>query len=387
MGEYLIPTAIFWASLALIVYTYLLYPVAVVIASWLVRRNDAETDAEFFPTVSIVIALYNEEKILTDKINNISLFHYPKEKLEILFGSDGSTDSSNRILQNSPLPNLRPVLFPERRGKGPVLNDLLDRAAGEIVVFSDANTMYEPETLTNLVRHFSDPSIGAVCGELRLQSDLSTSGGIGEWTYWKYESVLKSSESRCRTLLGATGGVYALRKSLFEPLPADKIVTDDFLTPLRVVRKGYRVVYEPKALAYEFATNSISGEYRRKVRIAASNFNTIAEISDLLAPGKGFVAFALWSHKIIRWSVPLLLFLVVLTAPLLRTEGAFYECVFIAFLLILLVGLIGFIMERMNLKIGKFGIPYYFIVMNVALVAGFFKFVTKRQQPVWTIVR
>ncbi len=383
----MIPVIVFWASLALIVYTYLLYPALVFVGSLLVRRKDPQSAGEYAPAVSMVISIYNEEKILPGKLKNIASLNYPPEKLEVLIGSDGSTDGSNGILRDSRLPNLHPLLFPGRRGKGPVLNDLLQHATGEIVIFSDANTMYDAGSLLNLVRHFSDPTIGAVCGDLRLQSDLSTSGGIGEWTYWKYESIIKSSESRCRTLLGATGGIYALRRSLYEELPVNKIVTDDFLTPLRVVRRGYRVVYEPRALAYEYATNSISGEYQRKVRIAASNFSTITEISDLLAPRKGFVAFALWSHKIIRWSVPFLLFLVLVTSAVLRSHGFFYLGVLIAFLLIVTLGFLGFVMERMRLKIGKFGIPYYFIAMNFALLAGFFKFILKRQQAVWNVVR
>ncbi len=378
---------IFWSCIVLVLYTYALYPLVAVVAARMVRRNATAGDDGQLPGVSIVISVFNEESVLEEKIRNLQSLDYPQDRIEYLFGSDGSTDSTSPLLERATTSSLRPFLFPDRRGKAPVLNDLVAHARGDIIVFSDANTMYHPETIRRLAGHFADPSIGAVCGELRLTSDPRTSGGFGEVLYWKYESLLKMSESRMSTLLGATGGVYALRKSLYVPLPVDKSVTDDLLIPLRVVERGFRVVYEPDALAFEPASNSVIGEYRRKVRIAASNFNTVAEFWHLLLPQRGLVAFSLWSHKILRWIVPLLLLIMTGISIALRGRGAFYTFFLDAAIVFLIVASLAFVLERLHIRIGVWGLPYYFVATNAALLVGLLKSIAGSQRPTWDVVR
>ncbi len=378
---------VFWTAMSLVLYTYLLYPLLVFLIAGIRRRGKEPAPAATEPSVSVVIALHNEAEVLPGKLENLRSLRYPETKIEFILGSDGSSDGSEEILRGVEGGTLTVRSFNERRGKVPVINDLVRTATGDIIVFSDANTMYEPDAVTHLIRPFADPSVGAVCGELRLTSDGTTSGGAGEDSYWRYECRLKEGESSLRSLLGATGGIYAVRRSLWDPLPEGRVVTDDLLTPLRIVRKGYRVVYEPGARAVENASNSVAGEFRRKLRIAASNFHTIADFRDLLSPRWGWIAFGLWSHKIVRWFVPFLLLAILASLPVLAGDSLGYDLLFDGAVVFLLLAAAGFVAERLDLRIGKAGLPYYFTAMNAALLMGFIKFLRRSQRPVWEIVR
>ncbi len=378
---------LFWISLGIVLYTYGIYPLLVFILSKFVKRGHEEMRDNKLPTVSMVISLYNEENILPEKIKNICSLDYPKGKIELLFGSDGSNDRTNSILSEAKVPNIKTMVFQYRRGKANILNDLIPQATGEIIVFSDANTMYDPDVLRKLVLHFQDSSVGGVCGELHLHINKQSVGEIGEISYWQYESFLKRMESKYRTLLGATGGVYAIRKSLFKPLPISKAIVDDFLIPMEIIRRGYRVAYEPEAKAYEESVGSVRGEFKRKVRIGASNFNGIKEFADLLHPKYGFVSFGLWSHKIIRWFAPFFLLIILLCTTILMTESAFYSGLFLLEMLFLTLGIISFIFETRKISLGFFGFPYYFIAMNLALFIGFFKSLFGKQRSTWTVIR
>jgi biofilm PGA synthesis N-glycosyltransferase PgaC len=375
-----------WSMLAVVAYTYCVYPMIMFVLGTR-RRVGPVQDKEPLPAVSLVISLYNEERILGAKLANLKYIEYPPDKLEILIGSDGSDDASNEILRRSDVPNLAVHIFSARRGKAAVLNDLVKAARGNIVVFSDANTMYERETVRKLVRHFADPRVGAVCGELVLLAGNASRSGIWEKSYWAYETSLKKCESNFRTLIGATGAVYAIRSALYEPLPTTKAVTDDFLIPLRIVKKGYVVTYDPSALAHEEASHTVLQEFTRRVRIGASNFNTIPEITDLLNPRSGFVSFGLWSHKILRWCVPFFLLGIFAASTVLAGTSSFYFWFFLLQLGFLVVGFLGFLAERLNLKIRTLGYPYYFIVMNTALFVGFLKFLFRRPMPMWKVMR
>lgn len=337
------------------------------------------------PSVAVVISVYNEEDIITDKLQNLTIIDYPKGKIEFYIGSDASNDNTNDILSQSKQFNIH--TFPYRRGKAAVLNSLISMASCEIIVFSDANTFFTAETIQNLVRHFSNSTIGAVCGELVLHSQRQTMGSFGEKSYWNYENALKRLESEISTTLGASGAVYAIRRNLFKPLPTTKSVTDDFLIPLNIVKQGYRTVYDPEALAYEKVSGSVVGEFRRKVRIGAANFHGIVEFASLLHPRYGFVSFALWSHKIIRWLIPLILPYVFVAPLILSMNSSLYgivlnlEAVFVAMVVF------GFIAEKFKLHIGFFGLPFYFIAMNIALFVGFLKFIFKLDKPTWDVIR
>lgn len=378
---------LFWISVFFVAYTYVIYPAT----AYLLSKNSHEWPSTSeplpVPSVSVVISVFNEERVLHSKLENLQRIEYPLDRMTFLFGSDGSTDQTALILEGANLPGICVRSFLDRRGKASVLNDLVSQATGEIVVFSDANTMFQPNTIGKLVRHFADPGVGAVSGELRLAEHPETISSIGEASYWDYENLLKRMESDVESILGATGGVYAIRRKLYEPLPTNKAVTDDFLIPLNIVKKGYRVKYDREALAFEKGAGSVGSEFRRKVRIGAQNFNTISEIASLLHPRHGFVAFALWSHKIIRWCVPFLLIGVVASCSILAWDNSFYSKCLWGILVFVGAAILGFVCELLKIQVGALTLPYYFIAMNAALFLGFVRFLLGKERPTWDVVR
>lgn len=375
-----------------VLYTYIIYPVILGLCVRLRgRRAPAERGQDrtgrTMPLVSVVIAAHNEEAVIGSKLENLRATVYPEDRIEFLFGSDGSTDTTNEILRSVTGMQFRAEYFETNRGKAAVLNDLIARARGEIVVFSDANTVYAPTTIRALVEGFEDPEVGGVCGELVLEVDARTMGGQGESWYWKYETAIKRWESDCGTLIGATGGVYAIRRSLYEPLDTSVPLTDDLLIALQVVRKGYRVVYAPDAVASESASDSVALEFRRKSRIGAQNFNTLKFIGVLLHPRYGFAAFAFWSHKIVRWGVPFLLLALVISSGLLAGGSALHLAVLAGGGILGGLAAAGWLLDRLGIRLGVFGLPLYFVAMNAALLVGFIRFVMGTQSTTWTVER
>jgi cellulose synthase/poly-beta-1,6-N-acetylglucosamine synthase-like glycosyltransferase len=262
---------------------------------------------------------------------------------------------------------------------------LVSEASGEILVFSDANTMYDEEAIIRLVRHFGDERVGGVCGRLNLVNPNYNTAGIGEVFYWDYESRIKKLEGHIKTVLGANGAIYAMRKGLFIELPEEKVVVDDFLIPLNAVKQGYDFIYDHTAKAVESTSHDVKGELVRRIRISASNFHTIAEIAPLLNPFKGFVAFGLWSHKIIRWCVPFLMIFIFISSSLL-IRFPFVRIIFGLQVSFYLFALVGFWLDRLGKNFKLLIHPYYFFAINFALLIGFWKFISGSQKPVWSRV-
>lgn len=380
---------VFWSCAVLLLYTYGIYPLLLMVSrsSRVPGDEPAGPPSGEAPAVSVLLSVFNEETLIDARIANLLSARYPKERLEVLIGSDGSDDGTNAVLSAMRDPRVHIFLFPVRRGKASVLNDLAGEAKGTIIVFTDANTVFLPDALAELVRPFSDPSVGAVTGELVLESGLHSVGGDGEISYWYFENWMKRAESRIRSTLGATGGIYAIRAELYRRLPTEIGVMDDFLIPMSILEKGFLVKYNPLARAYEKAADSISGEFRRKIRIGASNFNGIREFRALLHPRFGFVAFALWSHKIIRWFAPFFIIGAVV-ASLILASGSFFFSVVVALEALFMVAAgIGAVAEHFRLRIGFLGYPYYFLAMNAALFLGFFKSLRGRQSASWEVIR
>jgi cellulose synthase/poly-beta-1,6-N-acetylglucosamine synthase-like glycosyltransferase len=305
--------------------------------------------------------------------------------LEIIIGSDGSQDRTNEIIGKYAGKQIRLAEFAARRGKAAVLNSIAQMAQGEILIFSDANTMYRRDAVARLAPHFADAQVGGVCGRLMLLSQNGQIEAKGERFYWDYESYLKHLEGKIKTVLGANGAIYAIRRELFAALPAHKVVMDDFLIPLRVVQHGYDIVYDKDAVVCEFTAPNLRAEFKRKVRIGAANFHGIREILPLLNPLKGFVPFGLWSHKIIRWAVPFLL-IAMFVANLTLLGVSFYNITFMLQAGFYLLALVAWRLDRLDIHAPFLVYPYYFAVVNLALLVGFFKFVTKAQKPAWARV-
>lgn len=383
---------IFWISVGLLVYTYGGYPLVLIVLASLKqltsdlrfglarRTRRASRDTADCPRVSIVFAAHNEEAVIARKMLNCARLDYPARSLEILVGCDGCTDATAAFARVAAPPNVSVYEFVDRCGKAAVLNKLLPLARGEIVVFCDANTAFEPDAIRALVRHFKRPEIGCVCGELRLRS--SDGNATGEQLYWRYETLLKFLESRLNMLVGANGALFGIRRSLFAAIPTDGIV-EDFLIALNVRAAGYGVVYDPEAIAWEDVAPTARQEFRRRVRIGAGNFHALRHTWHLLNPMAGAVALAFWSHKVCRWLVPLALAAAQISAAVLASEPLYRVAAALGGVLVLLA-LLGLRFDLRARYWAPASIPYYFLSMNLALLLGLIAFVRGTQSIVWT---
>ena len=379
---------VFTISLFLIVHSYIFYPAILYLLNRIKRTNSIDGNkVKNQPDVSIIISVFNEEKIIKQRIENLFLLDYPKEKIEILIGSDCSSDSTNSIVEEYKNKGITLIAFHDRRGKASVLNDLASTAKNEILVFSDANTFYDKDVLKKFTNNFNDRTIGGVCGYLQLRTSEDNSGGKGESFYWEYENRIKELEGNYYTTFGATGAIYAIRKSLFKPLPTHKAIMDDFLIPMKVVEQGFRIVYDKTVFGWEEATDSAMKEFQRKIRIGAANFNCLTDIIHLLNPKYGFVAIGLFSHKIIRWFVPFLLLIVFLTSFKLRDGSEIFQIIFNLQLIFVGLAVIGYFLDKLSFPVKIFTLPYYFLLANLGLMIGFYRFLRGSQKATWSVTR
>ena len=377
---------LFWVSWGLIFYTYFLFPL--LLACFVALKRGAqktskaertETDSSpALPRVAMVVAAYNEAGVLAAKLSNTWAIDYPADRFEILIGSDGSSDATNAILSACDDPRLHPYLFAQRRGKISVLNDLMSHVASDIVVMSDANTMFAPDAVRKLVNHFEDPQIGCVSGELSLEQE----GGVsGEGLYWKYENWIKRNESRLGFLIGCNGGIFAIRRELYEALPASTIV-EDFVLSMRILERGHKVIIEPEAHAVEPACATAKAEMVRKIRIGAGNWQALGLNRAVLHPRFGLRSFAFWGHKVLRWMVPLF-FLAAVGACLALLREPFYSVA----LALQAAGAILAVCAsypRIGNRLPRITRPIsYFYLMNYALLRGFFRYLFGTQRVTW----
>lgn len=325
------------------------------------------------PKLSVLIAAHDESAVIADKLDNTLAFDWPKEKVEILVGSDGSTDGTDEIVRQYADKGV--ILSPAPRvGKASVLNRLARQATGDVFLFTDANTMISPDAPRLLCAALSDPRVGVVSGKLRL---VTPEGGDAcEGLYWRYETLLKRYESRFGALVGANGGLYVLRASLWKPLRPDTIV-DDFIVSMRPLMQGFQAVYEPKAVAEEETAPSVAAEWRRRVRIAAGNFQSLRELHPLLrTPSFGGLAF--WSHKITRWTAPFALGLMFVSSASL-IPSPLWTVVFAAQALFYALA----VAARLGVPGGVPSLARYFTEMNAALVVGLVRWVRGSQAATW----
>jgi cellulose synthase/poly-beta-1,6-N-acetylglucosamine synthase-like glycosyltransferase len=375
-------TVIFWACLALVSYAYLGYPLLVWGLSRVFNRPVVPrtgTDADL-PTVSLLIAAYNEEAVIEDRLRNALAMDYPPEKLEIVVSSDGSADRTTEIVRRYAGRNVRLLDYTHRRGKAAVLNASVPELLGEIVMLSDANTQVDGMAARKLVRWFNDPEVGAVCGRLLL-TDPETGKNVDS-LYWKYETFLKRCEGRLGALLGANGGIYAIRKAVFTPIP-DGTILDDFVIPLVArLRTGCMVLYDGEALAREETPPKLGSEFRRRSRIGAGGFQGIGMLWGLLHPRWGWTALAFASHKILRWLCPFFL-LGLLASNLVLCARPFFQAALAAQLLFYMVSAIMTVVPARFRLLRPLRLATMFTGMNIALLVGFWKWLRGSQQGVW----
>lgn len=373
---------LFWLALAVVLYTYLGYALVVGLWARIVRRRESASALDFEPEVTLVVPAYNEADILAAKVRNCVALDYPADKLRLMFITDGSTDESGEVL--AAFPRVQHLHAPERAGKSMAENRAIRYVTTPYVIFTDCNTMLNPEAVRRLVRHYANPAVGAVSGEKRVLSDGSTSGA-GEGMYWKYESFLKRCDSNIYSLMGAAGELVSFRTSLFKPLEADTIL-DDFVQSMRIVDAGYQVVYEPEAYAMEPPSFSLGEEMKRKVRICAGGWQAMSRLLPLLNPFRQpVVAFLYFSHRVLRWTLTpaLLAALLPLNAVLAVQYGSFYT------LLLVLQGLfygaaaLGWWRAAQGKPAGPLLVPLYFTMMNVAVFQGANRFFRNSQPAAW----
>jgi len=382
---------IFWTSLGVLLHTYLAYPLLLAAIGCVKqlksdlgfgfnrRTRRTGNDETARPLVSIVFAAHDEEAVIARKMSNCGSLSYPPDALEVLVGCDGCTDATASYARASALPNVTVYEFADRAGKPAVLNNLVPLARGEVVVFCDANTEIEPGAIQTLVRHFRNPDVGCVCGELRLRANGDSRSC--EPLYWRYETLLKFLESRSNMLIGANGALFAIRRSLFVPVPADGIV-EDLLIALNVRAGGHRIVYEPDAVAWEEVAPSASDEFTRRVRIGAGNFSALRHTWRLLSPHAGLIALAYWSHKIFRWFAPIALIAMQISALALARDPLYGGAAACCGVLLLLAWQ-GHRLAVRGQHWAPAAVAYYFVAMNAALFLGLIAFLRGTQSIVW----
>jgi len=369
--------SLFLISLFFIGYSYLIYP-GLLVALVQFKRSDeaAQQEGDYYPTVSVVIAAYNEEKVIERKILNSLSLDYPSDKVEILIGSDGSTDGTDAICKR--FEKCRFMRIEPRQGKSNVLNELIPAAEGEIIVLTDANTIMDPGALRKLVKHFADAAVGAVCGKLVLLQNESARLESCEGIYWRYESAIKEMESKIFSTVGANGGIYAIRRELYTPINKDTII-DDFLISLTILEQGKRIVFEKEAVAYEYVSKRFLDEFWRKVRIGAGNLQVLLRKRLFFKSASLFVPFAYISHKVVRWCIPFLLITLYLASLRLYGHGVF-TYFFWAYNFAILITVAAVVFQVRNWIINLIS---YLFVLNLALLLGYVRYIFRLQKATW----
>lgn len=379
---------IFYISIFLILYAYVGYPLLLAIWSSLKRKADYSSDGNELPKISMLISAFNEEDVISEKLENIKAMNYPTHLLEVFIGSDCSDDMTNKLIAESNISNLRLIEFEERRGKPAVLNDLAEMANGDILAFSDANSMFEPDALLKLIEPFSDSSIGGVVGNLSYDiSNIENAGGLGETLYFKYENIVKRLESEIHSTIVANGAVYVIRKDLYTNIPFTTLVMDDMFIPLSIIQKGFRIFFRKDVYVSETPSLSVREEYQKKVRIVAGGMEVIKQFRSLLHPKFGFISFALWSHKIIRWMVPFMLVSALVSNVLLINQSLQFQKWLVYQLSFYFSTALGGFLEKQDIKIMPLQLAYYFITVNLAILMGFVKFIQGKQGATWKRTR
>lgn len=388
---YLLTQLFFWVSGALILYAYFVYPVLLLFCyafvqlrsdlGYLLGRRDRRVSAlrgEELPSVTFLIPAYNEEKHLRQKIANLFEMDYPREKLQIIFISDGSTDATNEILAPLSDSGIELLALSERAGKANALNQGVLRARHELLIFSDASTLFAPDAVQSLVRHFSDETVGVVCGALRFQAGAESQQTEG--VYWRYESMMRLMEARLGATLTASGAVYALRRDAYVPLTPGAVL-DDFLIPMNARRHCYRVLYDPEAVATDFAAENVQGEFTRRVRLAVGSFQSFGHL--LRTPMDAFTRFAFLSHKALRWVLPLLLCTALVSNLILIRYSSMFTILGILQFAFYLWAWIGYLLQKRITRVRYALLGYFILAMNLAFLVGFFRYVTNRGEATW----
>jgi len=371
-------------GLGALLHTYFLYPIILIILNRLVASKEKVSDSfseEPLPSVTLVIAAYNEEVVIDEKLRNSLSLDYPHDRFKIVIASDGSSDRTNEItleyMKKYPIIDLLEL---PRGGKCQAINAAISKVDSEIIIFSDANTEYQRDALKKLVRHFKHSDIGCVCGRLIYRNQNQVLSGKGESLYWKYETMIKKLEGKLGFVAGANGAIYAVRKELVDYLP-ENTINDDFFISMRVVQKRKKSIYEQNAIAYEDVAPSIESEFKRHIRDGAGHYIAILQLWRLMNPLLGWPSFIFWSHRLLRWLAPFIL-IALFSGNIFLLNDPFFLVFFYLQTLFYTFAFLGLMIKNENLPLIIY-VPFYFCILNLALFVGFFRLVFGLQKTVW----
>lgn len=382
----------FWISLFIVFYTFIGYAIVlfflVKLKQLLYGKRKLLYNLNELPTLTLIVPAYNEVDIIEKKIQNTLSLDYPADKINFIFITDGSTDGTpDRVLL---YPAIRLMHASERKGKINAMNRAMQEVKTEVTVFTDANTFLNSKALINIAKYYADARVGAVSGEKRVHVSDVFDATAGEGFYWKYESLLKKWDSELFSVVGAAGELFSIKTNLYKPVPPDTIL-DDFTISLLIASQGYRIVYEPDAFAIENTSANIKEELKRKIRIAAGGMQSILRLGSLLNPFRHPVlSFQYISHRVLRWTItPFLLIIALLLNIIivLYHHQLIYQVLLVAQLLLYVLALTGWLFERKEIKIKLFFVPFYFCLMNYAVIMGIIRYFSQKQSVVWEKVK
>lgn len=381
---------IFWLSAFIIFYTFIGYGILLYFLVKCKRFISGKQpmvaiDANSLPTCTLIIAAYNEQEYMHDKIANTLQLTYPEDKLEIIFVTDGSTDRTPDIVAE--YPRIKLLHSASRKGKINAVHRAIEQVSSDVIVFTDANTFLNADALEIICRHYQNTRVGAVAGEKRVFSGKEAdASSAGEGFYWKYESALKKWDSELNSVVGAAGELFSIRSSLYQPVGSD-VILDDFMISMLIAMRGYKIVYEPDAYAMENASADVKEELKRKIRIAAGGLQSIAKLLPLLNVFKyGTLSLQYISHRVLRWTITPLLLVVIFVVNLLlvsQDTSSVYTLILILQVIFYISAFTGFLLEKKQIKIKVLFIPYYFCVMNYAVFRGIFRYYANKQSATW----
>jgi cellulose synthase/poly-beta-1,6-N-acetylglucosamine synthase-like glycosyltransferase len=370
---------IFWLSAAALFYTYVGYPIVIASISLLFPRKVMR--GEFQPNVSIIITAYNEERDLAAKLENTLALDYPTELLKVIVASDCSTDRTDAIAQSF---STRGVLLhrqPERLGKTAAQNAAVEKAGGEIILFSDATSLYQTDVLRQMMPNFTDPTVGCVAGRLIYVDPGDSRVGRGARSYWNYETFLKKHESRACSLIGASGCLYAVRRSAYTPLYHE--ACSDFIIATKMIEQRLRTVYEPNAVCTEETNQKHDNEMKMRVRIIAQTFTDLWRHRSMLNPFKaGLYGLQLLSHKALRYFVPFFLMGLFATSGIL-SSSFFYRLAFVAQIAGYASAALSWLLEKFGVHSRLLALPHYFVLANLASLIALFRFLRGERYARW----
>lgn len=387
-----IAAILFWLCLFIVFYSYIGYGILLLILvkmkRLLVKKRETAGSESYEPDVTLFIAAYNEKDFVDAKMNNTYELDYPKEKLHVVWVTDGSDDGTPDVIRK--YEGVTVHHLPQRSGKIGAMNRGMVFVKTPIVVFCDANTMLGHESIRRIVRKFADPKVGCVSGEKRIFSkEKDSAAGAGEGLYWKYESTLKKWDAELYSVVGAAGELFAIRTELYQEVEKDTLL-DDFIISLRVAQSGYTIQYDPEAYAIESASANVKEELKRKIRISAGGIQSVVRLRSLLNIFKyGTLSFQYISHRVLRWTLaPLSLLIMLISGCILAiNEGilsfGFYSILFWLQILFYLGALLGWYLENKAIRVKLLFVPYYFFIMNLSVYLGLKRYLKGSQSVNW----